>query len=89
VLLLLLVVLLCLWFLLICFGSWLTGGLLRTLFSSYIFYLICELQGAGAFEMAARKHLMDNVKKTVKGVSALPLTMLFPTLESRNTRVCC
>ncbi|KAF8762629.1 hypothetical protein HU200_009157 [Digitaria exilis] len=27
--------------------------------------------GAGAFEVAAKKHLIDNVKKTVKGVSAL------------------
>ncbi|KAM0836357.1 hypothetical protein ACQ4PT_062379 [Festuca glaucescens] len=27
--------------------------------------------GAGAFEMAARKHLMDNVKKTVKGRAQL------------------
>ena len=29
------------------------------------------VQGAGAFEVAAKKHLIDNVKKTVKGVIAL------------------
>ena len=26
-------------------------------------------QGAGAFEVAARQHLVNDVKKTVKGVS--------------------
>uniref|UniRef100_A0ACD5VWI3 Uncharacterized protein n=1 Tax=Avena sativa TaxID=4498 RepID=A0ACD5VWI3_AVESA len=30
--------------------------------------------GAGAFEMAARKHLIDNVKKTVKGRAQLGVT---------------
>lgn len=39
------------------------------LLDSYI--VICQLQGAGAFEVAAKKHLIDNVKKTVKGVSVL------------------
>jgi hypothetical protein len=32
--------------------------------------VIYFLQGAGAFELAARKHLINEVKKTVKGVNA-------------------
>lgn len=38
-------------------------------------------QGAGAFEVAARQHLINNVKKTVQGVSDL---LLVPSLI-----VCC
>jgi hypothetical protein len=31
-------------------------------------YFVAHFQGAGAFEVAARQHLINEVKKTVQGV---------------------
>lgn len=39
-------------------------------------------QGAGSFEVAARKHLMDSVKKTVHGVCHHLLTLIQQVFNS-------
>jgi hypothetical protein len=41
----------------------------KSSFLSHSDSLACFLQGAGAFEFAARKYLINEVKKTVKGVN--------------------